>query len=253
MSFLASPITNLLIDSLPAKIRNKLLKRCTLVDWTFGDIVYEIDQIYEHVYFPLTGFISLLTQVGDNPLEMGLVGNEGMLGVSRVLGVDYVSMQSIVQGRGTALSMTAEQFQLSLRDCPGFAQVLMRYIHVLNQQLVLAGACLHFHEIQPRLGRWLLMTQDRSHRDSFYLTHVFLARMLGVRRSGVSIAAEDLQNQHLIEYSRGNITILDRKGLEAVTCQCYQGMTQFYDRVMHYEYTASKPTPHRKISLVTQV
>ncbi|MDX2463998.1 MAG: Crp/Fnr family transcriptional regulator [Porticoccus sp.] len=218
---------------MPSNVRNKLLKRCTLVDWTFGDIVYEVDQIYEHVYFPVTGFISLLTLVDDHhPLEMGLVGNEGMLGVSRVLSVNYAPMRSIVQGTGTALSMTAEQFQRSLLDCPGLSTLLMRYIYVLEQQLVMAGACLHFHEIDLRLARWLLMTQDRSHWDSFYLTHAFLARMLGVRRSGVSIAAESLKNRHLIEYARGNIKILDRKGLEAVSCQCYQGMTGFYNRVM---------------------
>ena len=234
MSLLASSITNLLIESLPTEVQNKLLKRCTLVDWTFGDIVGEVDQIYEHVYFPVTGFISLLTQADDYPpLEMGLVGNEGMLGVRRVLGVDYASMQSVVQGTGTALSMTAEQFQRSLRDCPGLSTLLMRYIHVLKQQLVMAGACLHFHEIEARLARWLLMTQDRSHGDSFYLTHVFLASMLGVRRSGVSIAAESLKNRDLIAYARGNIKILDRKGLEAASCRCYRGMTGFYDRVMH--------------------
>lgn len=234
MSLLASSVTNLLIEYLPINVRNKLLKRCTLVDWTFGDTVYKVDQVYEHVYFPVTGAISLLTLVDDrHPLEMGLVGNEGMLGVSRVLGIDYASMQSIVQGSGTALSMTAEQFQLSLQDCSGLSSLLMRYIHVLNKQLVLAGACLHFHEIEARLSRLLLTTQDRSHRDDFYLTHVFLARMLGVRRSGVSIAAESLKNRHLIEYARGNIKILDRKGLEAVSCQCYQGMNRFYDRVMH--------------------
>lgn len=97
----------------------------------------------------------------------------------------------------------------------------------------MAGVCLHFHDIEARLARWLLMTQDRSHGGSFYLTHAFLARMLGVRRSGVSIAAGALQNQHLIKYSRGNIKILDRKGLEAVSCQCFQGMTGVCDRVMH--------------------
>lgn len=234
MSFPTSPITNLLIESFPSNVRNKLLARCTLVDWVFGDIVYDVDQIYEHVYFPLTGFISLLTLVDDHqPLEMGLVGNEGLLGINRVLGVYYASMQSVVQGSGTALSMTAEQFQLSLLDCPGLSTLLLRYIHVLKQQLVMAGACLHFHEIEARVARWLLMTQDHSHRDSFYLTHTFLARMLGVRRSGVSIAAESLQNHHLIEYARGNIKILDRQGLQAVSCQCYQRMTGVYDRVMH--------------------
>ncbi|MDX2422183.1 MAG: hypothetical protein QNK43_05850 [Amphritea sp.] len=131
MSFPTSPVTNLLIESLPTIVRNKLLKRCTLVDWVFGYMVYDVDQIYEHVYFPVTGFISLLTLVADHhPLEMGLVGSEGMLGVDRVLGVNYAPMQSVVQGTSTPLSMTAEQFQRSLLDCPGLSTLLMRYVHV---------------------------------------------------------------------------------------------------------------------------
>ena len=234
MSFLTRPISNLLIESLPIRARDKLLNRCTLIDWTFGDIVCEHNQIYEHVYFPLSGFISLLTEVDDHhPVEMGLIGNEGMLGVSLVLGVNYAPVQSIVQGTGTALSMPTDQLQRSLLDCPELSTVLTRYIYVLMQQLSLAGACLHFHSIEARMARWLLMAQDRSHEDKLYLTHASLARMLGVRRSSVSIAAEALQEQHLIKYSRGNISILDRKGLALASCQCYQKMTKCYDQVMN--------------------
>jgi CRP-like cAMP-binding protein len=233
MSPLTHPVTNLLLESLPVRVRNKLLKQCTLVEWKFGDIVCEANEIYEHVYFPITGFISLLTVVDEHyPLEMGLIGNEGMLGVCLVLGVNHASLQSVVQGSGTALSIPVDQFRRALLDFPDLSVLLLRYNYVLMRQLVLAGACLHFHEVEPRLSRWLLMTQDRAHGDRLYLTHVFLAKMLGVRRSGVSIAAGVLQKQHLIAYSRGNIRILDRKGLEAASCQCYQAMTESYLRIM---------------------
>jgi CRP-like cAMP-binding protein len=233
MSHLTHPVTNRLLEFLPANVRNELLKQCTLVEWKFGDIICEANQIYEHVYFPITGIISLLTVVDEHhPLEMGLIGNEGMLGVCLVLSVNNASLQSVVQGSGTALSIPVDQFRRALLDFPDLSKLLLRYVYVLKQQLVLAGACLHFHEVEPRLARWLLMTQDRAQRDRLYLTHVFLAKMLGVRRSSVSLAAAVLQKQHLIDYCRGNIRILDRKGLEAVSCQCYQSMTESYLRVM---------------------
>lgn len=227
------PDTNLLINSLPSTVRNKLLSRCTLVNWEFGQTVCEARQIYEHVYFPLSGFVSLLTEIDKHPaLEMGLVGNEGMLGVNLVLGVNNAALKSIVQGSGTALAIPVEHFRLCLQDCPGLSTLLLRYIYVLMQQLAMAGACLHFHSIEPRMARWLLMTQDRTHGDKLYLTHAFLAHMLGVRRSGVSLAAEALQKNELINYSRGNINVLDRKGLEAASCQCYQTLSESYQKVM---------------------
>lgn len=233
MSPRTSPVTNRLLDSLASSTRNKLLKTAAVVDWAFGDIVHEADELIEHVYFPITGFISLLAVVDDHhPLEMGLIGNEGMLGTSLVLGVNITPLRSIVQGSGTALSIPADQFQRALLDYPGLVNLLMRYIYVLRQQLTLAGACLHFHELEARLARLLLMTQDRTHADKLYLTHEHLARMLGVRRSGVSLAAKALQRQHLIDYVRGSVNIPDRKGLERVSCSCYQVMCESYARIM---------------------
>lgn len=234
MSRITNTITNRLIESLPINSRNKLLSRCTAVEWQFGEIVCEATEKYEQVYFPLSGFVSMLTVIDDHPpLEMGLVGNEGMLGVSLVLGASNASLQSIVQGSGAALAISAVDFHLSLVDCHGLLALLLRYINVLLQQLTAAGACLHFHSIETRMARWLLMTQDRTHGDKLYLTHAFLAHMLGVRRSGVSLAAEALQKQQLINYSRGNIHVLDRQGLEGASCQCYQAMTDVYQREMH--------------------
>lgn len=227
------PVSNRLIESLPAGARNRLLRQCTVDNWVFGDIVCEANQKFEHVYFPVSGFISLLTVVDQhNPLEVGLIGNEGMLGVSLVLGVNEAPLQSIVQGAGTTLSMPVDQFQYTLQDCPRLSDILKRYIYVLMQQLALAGACMHFHSIESRLARWLLMTQDRTHADELYITHAFLAHMLGVRRSGVSLAAEALRRQHLISYVRGTINILDRKGLEKASCQCYHTMNETYASLM---------------------
>lgn len=233
MSIQKAPVTNHLIASLPIEIGNELLKRLTLVDWKFGEIVCEANQEYEHVYFPVTGFISLLTmEIDHHPLEMGLIGSEGMLGVSLVLGVNKAPLQSVVQGAGTALSISADQFQQVLLDFPDLSILLMRYTYVLMQQLAIGGACLHFHAIESRLARWLLMTQDRAHTNKLYITHTFLAYMLGIRRSSVSLAASSLQKQGLISYFRGKIKILDRKGLEVASCQCYQDMTESYIQVM---------------------
>jgi CRP-like cAMP-binding protein len=233
MSPLTNPVNNLLLESLPVRVRNKLLKHCTLVEWKFGDIVCEANQVYEHVYFPITGCIAQLTVVDEHHcLEMGLIGNEGMLGVCLVLGVNNASLQSVVHGSGTALSIPVDQFRRALLNFTDLSILLLRYIYVLMQQLVLAGECLHFHEVEPRLARCLLMIEDRTHGDRLHLTHVLLAKMLGVRRSGVSTAAAVLQKNHLIDYCRGNIRILDRKGLEAASCQCYQAMTESYLRGM---------------------
>jgi CRP-like cAMP-binding protein len=233
MPNLSYPVKNRLIESLASPVRYKLLERCTIVDWQFSEIVCEAKQIYEHVYFPLSGFVSMLTKIdGHPPLETGLVGNEGMLGLNLVLGANNAALQSVVQGTGTALSISVDDFHLSLLDCAGLSPMLLRYVNVSMKQLTMAGACLHFHSIESRLARWLLMTQDRSHSDSFYLTHAFLANMLGVRRSGVSLAAEAMQKNKLISYSRGNIKVLDRKALEVASCQCYQRMNDTYRRVM---------------------
>ena len=195
----------------------------------FGDILYDTDQPFLHVYFPLTGYVSHVTELsGHQPLEMGLVGNEGMLGATLSLGVNCAPMRAVVQGAGTALKMAASQLRRELARCPGLQHSLNRYLFVLLAQLAQTAACSHFHEIEPRLVCWLLLTHDRAHADHFRLTHAYLADMLGVRRSGISIAAGALQQRGLIRYSRGQIVILDRQGLEAASCDCYAALRQDY-------------------------
>lgn len=226
-------VTNRLIAGVSSKDRAILLANCEPVDLTFGDRLSEADKPIRHVYFPLGGFISLVATLdGHQPLEMGLVGNEGMLGVTVKLGIKTAPMRAVVQGSGTALRMTVPDFMRLLGRTPAMFKILDRYLHVLMAQLTRSAACTRFHEIEPRLARWLLMTHDRAHADHFHLTHEFLADMLGVRRSGVSIAAGALQLRKLIGYSRGEIRILNRNGLEAASCECYDAMQKDYANVL---------------------
>lgn len=223
------PVVNRLIEALPDEERNRLLERCESVELPFGAILCEPDAPYASVYFPVAGFISLVMRVGSHrPLEMAMIGNEGMLGVTLALGVDLAPMRAVVQGAGTALRMSAEQFQQQLHNTPCLLPTLHRYLYVLMAQFSRTAACTHFHEIEPRLARLLLTTHDRARADHFYLTHEYLAAMLGVRRSGVTIAAGALQQRGLIHYIRGEISVLDRRGLEAASCECYDALIADY-------------------------
>lgn len=225
-------VINHLIGCLPREQRNRILKHCEPVKLVFGTTLCEPNQPFQHVYFPLSGFISrVITMDGHQPLEAGLIGNEGMLGVTLALGVNAAPLRAMVQGAGTALRMTAAQFQHELCDSACLLHTLNRYLYVLMAQLSQTSACNHFHEIEPRLARWLLMTHDRAHADHFHLTHEYLADMLGVRRNSVTIAAGVLQRRKLISYNRGEISILDRKGLEAASCECYDVMNNQYARL----------------------
>ena len=209
-----------------------MLDNSELVDLVFGTILCEANQPFRHVYFPRTGFISLVAAMsGHQPLEMGLIGNEGMLGGTLALGVSAVPLRAVVQGSGSALRMTVPQFRNVLHDSPALNRILNRYLYVIMVQLAQTAACTHFHEVGPRLARWLLLTHDSAHADHFHLTHQFLADMLGVQRSAVTIAAGVLQKRKLIRYIRGDIRIIDRKGLEAASCECYEAARENYARL----------------------
>jgi len=225
------PIANSLLAALPYKDYQRLLPGLEEVTLTFGVTIYDPGAVIRHVYFPSDSLVSLLTLVeGHLALEVGLIGREGMLGVSLALGINISPVRAIVQGTGTALRMKSARFLQEFRHSLALRQQTYRYTYTLMAQITQTAACNRFHVVEARLARWLLMTQDRVKSDEFRLTQEFLAHMLGVRRVGVTKAASALQRRKLISYSRGNIRILDRKKLEAACCPCYEIVKDMHDK-----------------------
>jgi len=224
---------NHLIERLPRKDRAKLLGLCEDVQLVLGAVLCGPGESTRHVYFPVDGFISMVAPIDGKPaLEVGMIGREGMLGAQLVLGVASVPLLALVQGAGSAWRIGAVSFRAELARSAALQRLLHRYLYVLMAQLAGSAACLRFHEIGPRLARWLLMSQDRAHAERFHVTHEFLAYMLGVRRVGVTMAAGALQDRGLIEYHRGELTVLDRAGLESSACSCYAADRNCYAAVM---------------------
>jgi CRP-like cAMP-binding protein len=224
---------NCLIALLSRRDRAALLDISESVELELGTVLCEPGEPTRHVYFPIDSFISLVAAIeGGSALEVGMVGREGMLGAQLVLGVNAMALHALVQGAGTARRIAAARFRRELSRSSSLQLALKRYVHVLMTQLATSAACTRFHSVEPRLARWLLMTQDRAHSDSFHLTHEFLAHMLGVRRVGITGAASDLQRSGLIRYHRGEIAVLDRAGLEAAACSCYGADRQAYDGML---------------------
>ena len=213
---------NRLIELLPSADRKRLLDACEPIQLVLAEVVYDVGAQTRYAWFPVDGFVSLVARIDNHPgLEVGMVGREGMVGVHLALGVPTTPLHAVVQGPGMAWRISAADFRRELAHSAALRRGMARYTHVLMTQLAAAAACLRFHLIEPRLARWLLMSQDRAHADSFGMTQEFLAYMLGVRRVGITAAAGALQRKGLIEYRRGDLTVLDRKGLEAVACACY--------------------------------
>lgn len=217
---------NSILAALSRKAYLALLPGLAPVALVFGKVLYEPGTTIPDVYFPGRSVVSLLTLVdGHEALEVGLVGHEGMVGIPLALGMAVSPVRALVQGSGSALQMSAARFRKAFDASLPLQRGLHRYTHELMAQITQTAACNRFHKVDARLARWLLMTRDRVRSSEFYLTHEFLSHMLGVRRVGVTEAASSLQRRGLIEYSRGNIRILDNPALEAASCSCYRKVT----------------------------
>lgn len=217
-----TPITNRILAALPAKEYQRLLPKLDQFSLTFGEKIYEPGGIIRDVYFPESGIISLLARVEDHrTFEVGIVGKEGMVGLPPFLGVKTSNNRAVVQGTGTALKMKTADFLAECQPGGSLPRLLNRFLHSLLTQITQSAVCFRFHPIEERLARWLLMTSDRMASDNFQLTQDFLTNMLGVRREAVNKAAVILQHRQLINYRRGNISILDRAALETSACNCY--------------------------------
>ena len=217
------PISNHLLAALPKKDYQRLRSHLEEVPLVFEETIYRRDEMVTDVYFPNSGIVSLIAGANERTtLEVGLVGREGMVGLGTFLGVPSSMNFAVVQGAGSAMKMKATALRKECDNGGGLPRILQRYAHSVLTQVTQAAVCNQFHSIDARLARWLLMTHDRIGDDEFELTQEFLSHMLGVRREGVSKAASDLQKRKLITYSRGRLRVLDRLGLQAGSCGCYQ-------------------------------
>jgi CRP-like cAMP-binding protein len=224
---------NRLLQSLPSADLGRVMAGCETVQLALAQVLYTPREELLHVYFPTGSFISLIMAIDDaDSLEVGRIGDEGMFGIPLSLGVDVSPVRAVVQGAGTALRMEAASFRRALDRSPALQREIDRYVFVQLSQLAQAAACTRFHVVEARLARWLLMTQDRLHMDSFHVTQELLASLLGVRRVGVTKAASSLQRLRLIRYSRGDMTLLDRRGLKEAACGCYKADRDAYDRIL---------------------
>jgi len=223
LSSAGSRIANSLLAALPREDYLHLLAELEAVALTFRGVLYEPGEPIRHVYFPNDGQVSqLMVMAARKTLEVGLTGHEGMVGVSLAQGVELSPVRAVVQESGSALRMGAVSFLEALERCLPLRYELSRYAYAQLSQARQIAACTRFHHVEARLACRLLRAHDSVRADEFHLTHEFLAEMLGIRRVGITNAASALQRRKLISYSRGNIRILDRKGLRAAACECYE-------------------------------
>jgi CRP-like cAMP-binding protein len=233
---------NRLLAALPPEVLAALWPRLQPVELAFRQILHEPGKPIASIYFPETGWASMLAYLEDgDAAEVGLVGHEGFVGLPILLGGDSDDLEAMVQAPGTALRMDARAFREELERLPVFRILLLRYALVHHGQVARSAACNGRHQIDQRLARWLLMAHDRAQEDAFPMTHEFLSMMLGVRRAGVTVAAGQLSKAGFIHYERGRIQITDRPSLESVSCECYGVVRRACDALLK-QATESGPS-----------
>lgn len=222
-------VRNQLLADLPPKDLKRLLPQLESVPLKLGDVLYEPGARIRHCYFPSEGVVSLLTVLSPHKAaEVGMVGREGVVGMSAAVGINNSQLRAVVQGAGSAMRISAAGLQKEFSASASLHRGLFRFHHSLLGQVAQTAACNRFHKAEMRLARWLLVTRDRLRSESFYLTHQFLSLMIGVRRVGVTTAAGSLARRNLISYSRGNVRILNGRGLQAASCECYAAVKTIY-------------------------
>ncbi len=245
MPVASPPADSRLLRALPEAVRARLRPALEPVALALGDVVYEPGERPDHVYFPTECVVSLVYTMEDGrTAEMGLVGNEGVVGIALFMGGETTPNQAVVQVAGGALRMKAAVLRAEFRRGGPVQIALLRYTQALITQISQTAVCNRLHPVEQRLCRWLLLTRDRVSTDELLMTQEFIAHMLGVRREGVAEAAHHLQEAGLIRYARGHITVLDRKGLEAAVCECYGVVKTELDRLLRSPATHSS---HRRV------
>jgi CRP-like cAMP-binding protein len=227
------PHANRILHALPGHERRLLESKLENVELAQRRVVYQPNERIEHVYFPLSGVLSVVMESHEGLVEVATIGNEGIVGIAVFLGASSTSEKAFSQIPGEALRIKSSTFRRVLPKTPTLSKVLNKYVQTLMTQMAQGAACNRLHSPRQRCARWLLMTHDRVQTESFQLTQEFLGLMLGVRRTGVSEVASSLQRAGLIEYSRGEITVVDRSRLEKLACDCYAVIRGEFDRPLH--------------------
>ncbi|MEJ2375960.1 MAG: Crp/Fnr family transcriptional regulator [Pseudolabrys sp.] len=227
------PHANRLLGLLPPRDYQRLRPHLNRIPLEYKQSLYRANKPIEFVYFIETGVGSLVnTMKNGDAAEVGTIGNEGVVGLPIVFGDNRAPTNVYVQVPGAGLRMKATLFEKELRQSDSIRTVMLHYAHAFFNQVAQSAACNHFHSLEQRCCRWLLMTHDRMHSDEFLLTQEFLAMMLGVQRTGVTAAGGALQRAGLIRYKRGNVTIIDRRGLIQRSCECYGVSKREFDRLL---------------------
>ncbi len=227
------PTKNRLLAALPREEYELILPHLGHTSFKLGEVIYESGGEMEHIYFPTTAIISLLYMMENGAsAEMGMAGNEGLVGVALFMGGNSMPNRAVVQSAGDAVRMGVPVLRSEFARGGAFQRLLLRYTQALITQMSQTAVCNRLHAIEQRLCRWLLLSHDRLDSDELVMTQELIANMLGVRREGVTAAAGRLQEQGFISYVRGRIRILDRRGLEEAVCECYKVVKDEYDRLL---------------------
>ncbi len=239
MNTLNDPKKNHLLDALPESDYARLLPDLEPIAMPLGWVVYESGSLMTHVYFPTTSIVSLLYVMESGAsAEIAIVGNEGLVGISLFMGGESTTSRAVVQSAGTGYRMKASVLKREFALGAELQHLALRYTQALITQMAQTAVCNRHHTVDQQLCRWLLLSMDRLPANELKMTQELIANMLGVRREGVTAAAGHLQAAGLIHYSRGHITVLDRKGLEDRVCECYSVVKGEFDRLLPYRVPA---------------
>jgi len=233
MAAAANPRENQLIDALPAADYKRWQRSLEPVDLPLGDVLYEAGGVLKHVYFPTTAIISLLYVMANGAsAEIAVVGKEGLVGISIFMGGESTPSRGLVQSAGSGFRIKADIIKQEFARSGPVLHLFLRYTQALITQMAQTAVCNRHHSLDQQLCRWLLLSLDRLNGPELVMTQELIANMLGVRREGVTEGALKLQKAGLIKYVRGRITILDRPGLSARSCECYEVVKKEYDRLL---------------------
>jgi len=227
------PVKNRLLAALPPDEYERVLPQLQPVSFALGEVVYEFGGHLDHVFFPTSSIVSLLyTMENGTSAEMGLTGNDGVVGIALFMGGGTMPNRAVVQSAGNAVRMKVKVLQDEFARGGRFQQLLLRYTQALITQISQTAVCNRLHSVEQQLCRWLLLSHDRVKADELIMTQELIADMLGVRREGVTVAAGRLQDSGAIKYIRGHIKIIDRQKLEETVCECYRVVKDEFDRLL---------------------